>query len=93
MKVWRNATRLVWICSLTTTIQENDNPSDYYGFTNVTRTYSNAEEDAFSNSDITDFLDEDLEASNYYVDPDMSDKDDNVFFDSKKRLIISRTHF
>ena len=36
----------------------NNKPSDYYGFTNITRTVSDAEEDAFSVFDVDDFLNE-----------------------------------
>ena len=63
-------------------IQKNDNPSAYYGFTNITRTYSSDEEDAFSKFDIRDFLDEDVETSNYCVQLNMSDKEEDVFIDS-----------
>ena len=37
------------------------NPSDYYGFTNVTRSVSSAEEDAFSESDVEKFLNNNVE--------------------------------
>ena len=39
----------------------DNNPSDYYGFTNVSQTYSSAEEDACSEGDISDFLDENVD--------------------------------
>ena len=42
----------------------------YYQLMNVTRSTSNAEEDAFSESDIKDFLDDNVEARNYCVDPE-----------------------
>ena len=68
-------------------IQKNDNPSAYYGFTNITRTYSSDEEDAFSEFDIRDFLDEDVETSNYCVQLNMSDKEEDVFIDSKRKVV------
>ena len=41
---------------------EMDNKtSDYYGLTNITRSMSDAEDDAFSESNIEDFLDENVE--------------------------------
>ena len=41
------------------------NPLDYYGFTNVTRAISCAEEDPFSESDVEKILDNNVEARNY----------------------------
>ena len=41
-----------------------NNPSDYYGLTNVTRSVSDAEGDVSSQSDIDAFLDEGVEARN-----------------------------
>ena len=42
-----------------------NNLSDYYGLTNITRSISDAKKDAFSESDIEDFPDKNLEARNY----------------------------
>lgn len=39
-----------------------NNLSGYYGLTNVTKSTSDAEEDAFSESDTNAFLDKDVEA-------------------------------
>lgn len=45
--------------------ETDNNPSDYYGLTNIRRSISDAEDDAFFGSDIEEFLDESVEARNY----------------------------
>lgn len=45
--------------------ETDNNPSDYYGLTNIRRSISDAEDDAFFGSDIEEFLDENVEARNY----------------------------
>lgn len=41
--------------------ETDNNTSDYYGLTNITRPICDAEVDAFSGSDIEDFFDESVE--------------------------------
>ena len=45
--------------------ETDNNPSDYYGLTNIRRSISDAENDAFFGSYIEEFLDENVEARNY----------------------------
>ena len=45
--------------------ETDNNPSDYYGLTNIRRSISHAEDDAFFGSDIEEFLVESVEARNY----------------------------
>ena len=45
--------------------ETDNNPSDYYGLTNIRRSISDAEDDAFFGSDIEEFLVESVEARNY----------------------------
>ena len=58
--------------------------SGYYGLTNVTRSTSDAEEDAFSESDTNAFLDKDAEAWNNCLYSDDEKKDN--FSDSKVKI-------
>lgn len=67
-------------------------PSDYYGYTNPSRTHSSAAENAYSDSEIKDFLDENVKAQNYLPNPDASDSVSDVddFRDVKKYIIRFR---
>lgn len=66
----------------------DNKPSDYYGFTNVSQTYSTAEEDAYSESDIRNLLDEKVKAKNYSPNPEASDSEsDNDDFKDVKQYI------
>ena len=49
------------------------NPSDYYGFTNVSRTHSSAEENVYSESDIRVSFNGNVEAQYYLPNPEASD--------------------
>ena len=63
------------------------NPLDYYGFTNVTRAISCAEEDPFSESDVEKILDNNVEARNYWVNSeDETSKEGGVSADTTKNL-------
>ena len=63
------------------------NPLDYYGFTNVTRAISCAEEDPFSESDVEKILDNNVEARNYWVNSeDEMSKEGGVSADTTKNL-------
>ena len=66
------------------------NPLDYYGFTDATRAISCAEEDPFSESDVEKFLDNNVEARNYWVKDEMSEEGD-VSADTTKTLKNSFT--
>ena len=57
---------------------------DHYGLTNVTRSASNAKEDTLSQSNISAFLDKDVEARNYYSYSEEK-KEDN-FSDSNANI-------
>ena len=64
------------------------NPSDYYGFTNVSRTHSSAEENVYSESDIRDSFNENVEAQYYLPNPEASDwESDNYDFKDMKQCI------
>ena len=64
------------------------NPSDYYGFTNVSRTHSSAEENVYSESDIRDSFNENVEAQYYLPNPEASDSEsDNYDFKDMKQYI------
>lgn len=64
------------------------NPSDYYGFTNVSRTHSSAEEKVYSESDIRDSFNENVEAQYYLPNPEASDwESDNYDFKDMKQYI------
>ena len=56
----------------------DNNLSDYYGFTNVSQTYSSTEEDVYSESDMRDFLDENVDARNYWPNLEASDSESDV---------------
>ena len=43
----------------------DNNLSDYYGFTNVSQTYSSTEEDVYSESDMRDSVDENVDVRSY----------------------------
>ena len=60
-----------------------NNPSDFCGLSNVKRSFSDAEEDAFSESDIEVFLDEITEASFFSV---LKMKRKILFHAQKKKL-------
>ena len=63
------------------------NPLDYYGFTNVTRAVSFAEEDPFSEYDVEKFLDNNIEARNYWVNSeDEMSKEGDVSADAATKL-------
>ena len=47
-------------------IEIENNPSDYYSLTNLTRTLSSVEEDAHSQYYMDAFLDNNVEARNYW---------------------------
>lgn len=65
-------------------IQDNNSP-DYYSFTNVTRYYSSAGENAFFKSDILNFLDDNLKMRKYYVNSDtLGEEEEDAFSDSQK---------
>ena len=59
-----------------------------HGFANVSRTYSSAEENAYSESDIKDFLDENVEAQNHLPNPEasVSESDIDDFKDVKQYI-------
>lgn len=64
------------------------NPSDYYGFTNVSRTHSSAEENVYSESVIRDSFNENVEAQYYLPNPEASDSEsDNYDFKDMKQYI------
>ena len=64
------------------------NPSDYYGFTNVSRTHSSAEENVYSESVIRDSFNENVEAQYYLPNPEASDSEsDNYDFKDMKKCI------
>ena len=63
------------------------NPSDYYGFTNVSRTHSSAEENVYSESDIRVSFNENVEAQYYLPNPEASDSEsDNYDFKNMKQV-------
>ena len=64
------------------------NPLDYYGFTNVSRTHSSAEENVYSESDIRVSFNENVEAQYYLPNPEASDSEsDNYDFKDMKQYI------
>lgn len=64
------------------------NPSDYYGFTNVSRTHSSTEENVYSESDIRVSFNENVEAQYYLPNPEASDSEsDNYDFKNMKQYI------
>lgn len=67
---------------------ENNNPSDYYGSTNVTRILSSTEEDNFSQSDVDAFLEDDVEARNFLPPNYGHNKEDSVddFVNTENRV-------
>ena len=56
----------------------DNNLSDYYGFTTVSQTYSSTEEDVYSESDMRDFLDENVDARNYWPNLEASDSESDI---------------
>lgn len=64
-------------------------PSDYLNFKNFERSISSDEEEAFFQSDVDDFLDSDVEASNYLCQGIESDSELEVDdFDKLKKRIL-----
>ena len=56
----------------------DNNLSDYYGFRTVSQTCSITEEDVYSESDVRDFLDENVDARNYWPNLEASDSESDV---------------
>ena len=65
--------------------QIETHPSDYLGLRNIERKISSLEEDAFSQSDVEDFLDPDVEARNY-VHPEFDPDEDGLEVEEFKHL-------
>ena len=72
--------------------QSEEHNGIVHGFANVSRTYSSAEENAYSESDIKDFLDENFEAQNHLPDPEasVSESDIDDFKDVKQYIVKFR---
>ena len=56
----------------------DNNLSDYYGFTNVSQTYSSTEEDVYSESDMRDSVDENVDARSYWPNLEASDSESDI---------------
>ena len=56
----------------------DNNLSDYSGFRTVSQTCSSTEEDVYSESDMRDFLDENVDARNYWPNLEASDSESDV---------------
>ena len=56
----------------------DNNLSDYYGFTNVSQTYSSTEEDVHSESDMRDSVDENVDARSYWPNLEASDSESDI---------------
>ena len=57
----------------------DNNPSDYFGFKHISRSVESAEKDAFSDSDIRHFCDENIEARNYCLNSDDETAEEDNF--------------
>ena len=65
----------------------DNNLSDYYGFTNVSQTYSSTEEDVYSESGMRDSVDENVDVQSYWPNLEASDLEDVDDFKDVKLYI------
>ena len=56
----------------------DNNLSNYYGFTNVSQTYSSTEEDVYSESDMRDSVDENVDVRSYWPNLEASDSESDI---------------
>ena len=56
----------------------DNNLSDYYEFTNVSETYSSTGEDVYSESDMRDSVDENVNARSYWLNLEASDSESDI---------------